>query len=194
MTLETKDFVVTHDGDGVSTSFPYSKPFDDLADLRVELRGTDFKIKPTPGFTASGESGGATITITSGAPAAGERVAIYRETDLTQKTNYTSGDFPASAHENAADRLTMMAQERAGREAMTLRFAVVHAGDAAIPEIKGSLSSEQVLVTRDGVPTLIDAADFISENTALLSDDYGRVTDPLSELDDYGRVVSVGVS
>ena len=46
------------------------------------------------------------------APASGTRLVIYRNTPITQETDYISGDpFPAETHEQALDRLTMIAQE-----------------------------------------------------------------------------------
>lgn len=48
----------------------------------------------------------------SSAPSAGLTLLIYRTTPCTQLTDYVAGDrFPAEVHENALDKLTLIAQE-----------------------------------------------------------------------------------
>jgi hypothetical protein len=53
------------------------------------------------------------VTFTTGnVPASGETVVILRKLTLTQATDYVANDpFPAESHEDALDRLTMIAQQ-----------------------------------------------------------------------------------
>ncbi|WP_299800618.1 phage tail protein, partial [uncultured Ruegeria sp.] len=122
MTLETDDFIVTHDGDGVTVLFPYDKPFDAPEDLRALILRVDGTLF-APTLNATGDSGGGTVEITSGAPAVGEKVTLYRDTALLQLVDYSSGDFPSELHERLADRMTMVAQERKAQERRSLRFS-----------------------------------------------------------------------
>ena len=110
------------DGDGVSVIFPVSFRFDKPADVRVTIYAVDGTPR-TPAFIVSGTGDpGGSIEITNGAPLVGEKVVRERVTELVQQVNYEAGDFPSSAHERSADRLTMAAQERAALAGRTLRF------------------------------------------------------------------------
>ncbi|MCP5015191.1 MAG: hypothetical protein GY938_07890 [Ketobacter sp.] len=70
-------------------------------------------------YTVSGGDGSTgTVTVkttpTDYTPATGESLRIDRITTKTQQTDYVENDeFPAEEHENALDRLTMIAQENA---------------------------------------------------------------------------------
>ena len=136
MTLTTKGVEYQTSGDGVTVSFVYPHRFADTDDLRVEIIEADGSRRAVLA-TVTGSGSGATVTLDT-PPAADEAVVIYRDTDLTQETNYTSGNFPALAHQLTADRLVMMAQERAEVEARSLRFA------RGAPEVK-AMAPEQFL-------------------------------------------------
>lgn len=64
-------------------------------------------------------------------------------------------------------------------------------GSPPVPLGGGDFSSEQLLGTKGGGLAMLDAFDVVSANTSGQSDDYGRVTHPITELEDYGRVVSL---
>lgn len=116
MTISTTTSRAEYAGNGVTTVFAFPYPFFADADLTVLLlRSTgivDTLVLNTD-YTVSGEgtpnSGQVTLMV---APAVGESLFILRELDLTQETDYISGDpFPAESHERALDRLTLIAQQ-----------------------------------------------------------------------------------
>ncbi len=118
-----KTFQDPQDGDGVTVAFPFALRNDALTDIRCRVLQSDGTVI-VPTFSVTGDSSGGTVTIIapSNPPAVGEKVLISRDTALLQKTNYEAGDFPASAHERAIDKLTMAAQERAAITGRTLRL------------------------------------------------------------------------
>jgi hypothetical protein len=116
MTVSSTTTKNSYSGDGSQTVFAYTfKIFDD-DDITVIVRssaGTETTQTKTTHYTISGvgDAGGGNITFVT-APASGETVVLLRDTALTQTTDYTPNDpFPASAHEDALDRLTFQAQE-----------------------------------------------------------------------------------
>jgi len=116
MTVPVSTNKISYAGDGTTTVFAYPfKIFNDV-DLVVVIRDADGnETTKTLGadYTVSGagsDSGG-NVTMTT-APASGETLVIYRDMAITQETDYVEGDpFPASAHENALDKLTMICQQ-----------------------------------------------------------------------------------
>jgi hypothetical protein len=117
MTVSSLKTVISADGDGSTTEFPYDfKIFAD-GDLTVILRsaaGTETVQTLTTDYSvtnAGNASGGNVVFVT--APASGVTVLIRRDMDLTQSTDYTPNDpFPATSHEDALDRLTFIAQQQ----------------------------------------------------------------------------------
>lgn len=110
MTVSTTTSRVEYAGNGSTTAF--SVPFYFLAngDLKVYKAGTLQTI--TTHYTVSGAGNPAGGTVTFGtAPALSQTVVIFRDPALTQSTDYAPNDpFPAESHEQALDRLTMIAQ------------------------------------------------------------------------------------
>jgi hypothetical protein len=98
----------------------------DEVDLLVYVNGGTPKILNTD-YTVSGgptwtESGGNVVFVNS--LVAGDAVLIYRDLTVTQGTHWPEGDpFPSASHENAADRLVMLAQQ--SKEAMGRVFRVM---------------------------------------------------------------------
>ena len=116
MTVSSTTTKNSYSGDGSQTVFAYTfKIFDD-DDITVIVRssaGTETTQTKTTHYSVSGvgDAGGGNITFVT-APASGETVVLLRDTALTQTTDYTPNDpFPASAHEDALDRITFQAQE-----------------------------------------------------------------------------------
>tara|TARA_B100000035_G_scaffold251761_1_gene220940 strand:+ start:2579 stop:3373 length:795 start_codon:yes stop_codon:yes gene_type:complete len=105
---------------GTVVDFAYTfKIFDD-SDLKVILTdsdGVDTVQVLTADYTVSGvgTDGGGNVTFGT-APANGLTVTILRNTAITQATDYVINDsFPASSHENALDRLTIINQHQQDR-------------------------------------------------------------------------------
>ncbi|CAB4140207.1 hypothetical protein UFOVP669_15 [uncultured Caudovirales phage] len=116
MTISTTISRAEYAGNGVTTIFAFPYPFFADADLTVLLlrsTGVVDTLVLNTDYAVSGEntpsSGQVTLTV---APASGESLFILRQLDLTQETDYISGDpFPAESHERALDRLTLISQQ-----------------------------------------------------------------------------------
>lgn len=116
MTISTTTSRISYNGNGVTTIFSFPYRFlanGDLVVLSVSAAGVETTKVLTTDYTltGAGDDAGGSVTMLV-APASGTRLIIYRDTDITQETDYISGDpFPAETHERALDRLTMIAQE-----------------------------------------------------------------------------------
>ena len=116
MTISTTDSRISYNGNGVTTEFSFPYRFlanGDLVVLSVSAAGVETTKTLTTDYTitGAGDDAGGSVTMLV-APASGTRLIIYRNTAITQETDYISGDpFPAETHEQALDRLTMIAQE-----------------------------------------------------------------------------------
>jgi hypothetical protein len=140
MTITSATTKVSYSANGSTTVFAYSfKIFAD-ADLKVIIRAAD-GVETTKTLTThytvsgAGSTSGGNVTFTSGnTPANGETVVIKRELALTQSTDYVANDpFPAESHEDALDRLTMIAQQQAEETGRTLVLPETDTGSATIP-------------------------------------------------------------
>ena len=129
MTVSSTNTKNSYSGDGSTTVFAYTfKIFDD-DDITVILRtdatgGETVQTKGTHySVSGVGEAGGGNITFVT-APASGITVVLIRETALTQTTDYTPNDpFPASSHEDALDRLTLMVQDQQEELARSIKVS-----------------------------------------------------------------------
>ena len=116
MTISTTASRISYNGNGVTTEFSFPYRFltnGDLVVLSVSSTGVETTKTLTTDYTltGAGDDAGGSVTMLV-APASGTRLIIYRDTGITQETDYISGDpFPAETHERALDRLTMIAQE-----------------------------------------------------------------------------------
>ena len=116
MTISTTASRISYNGNGVTTVFSFPYRFltnGDLVVLSVSSTGVETTKTLTTDYTltGAGDDAGGSVTMLV-APAVDTRLIIYRDTAITQETDYISGDpFPAETHERALDRLTMIAQE-----------------------------------------------------------------------------------
>jgi hypothetical protein len=117
MTVSSSTSSVSYSGNGSTTVFAYTfKIFED-SDLVVVEKNVNTGVETTKTLTtdytvsgAGNDSGGNVTFVT--APASGITVTISRSLPLTQETNYVENDpFPAQAHEDALDKLTMLVQQ-----------------------------------------------------------------------------------
>jgi hypothetical protein len=137
-THNRKDYV----GNGTNLIFAFDFKIYDETDLLVYVAGalkilnTDYTVSGGPTWTESG--GNVTFVV---APPAASAVLIYRDLTVTQGTHWPEGDpFPSASHENAADRLVMLAQQF--KEAIGRVFKVVITSlltEIEIPEGAGKL-------------------------------------------------------
>lgn len=112
---------LTYNGNGTQTVFPFSFKIFEETDIQVILTqadGTEIPLALTTDYTVSAirddytNGGNVTTTGSFSPPASGETLTLVRLMPLTQETDYTENDsFPAETHENALDKLTMIAQQ-----------------------------------------------------------------------------------
>jgi hypothetical protein len=116
MTISSTTVRNSYSGNGSTTVFAYTFKILDDDEIQVIIRsstGTETTKIKTTHYTVSGvgSSGGGNITFLT-APGATETVVLKRNTTKTQETDYVANDpFPANSHEEALDRVTMIAQE-----------------------------------------------------------------------------------
>lgn len=117
MTVSSEQSRVQYATDGVATSFPVPFRFLQNRDLRVTLiqdqDGTTYELVLDSDYTLSGanQAAGGTLTTTT-TLAAEQTLIVERVMSITQETAYQRNDpFPERAHEQALDRLTMIAQQ-----------------------------------------------------------------------------------
>jgi hypothetical protein len=140
MTVSSTTARVSYSGNGSTTAFSVTFYFLDDADLKVVVRASDgtetIKVLDTD-YTVTGEGNPSGGTVTFGtAPASGTTIVIVRNVALTQNTDYQANDpFPAETHEEALDRLTMIAQQQQTAIDRVVRFPVTDSSalDAELP-------------------------------------------------------------
>lgn len=139
-THNRKDYVAGAPPNNKTYAFDF-KIYDE-ADLLVYVNGvlkilnTDYTVSGGPTWT---ESGGNIVFVAS--LVAADAVLVYRDLTVTQGTHWPEGDpFPSASHENAADRLVMLAQQFS--EAIGRVFKVVVSSlltNIEVPEGAGKL-------------------------------------------------------
>lgn len=195
MTISTTTSRISYSGNGVTTVFAFPYRFLENADLTVVLvssAGVETTKMLTTDYTVTGadEDAGGTVTMLV-APASGERLVILREMDLTQETDYISGDpFPAESHERALDRLTMISQQIQEQVDRSLTIPLDDAGfSGQLPPIVASrylrtnaagdgldlvdIVTPGTLVVSPYIETLLDAADEVEARTILNAQEDG---------------------
>ena len=122
MTISSTTTVNQYTGNNSTTAFAYAFKIYADADLKVILTstaGVETVQTLSTHYTVSGagDAGGGNVTFTSGnTPGTGVLVTILRNTAITQSTDYVANDaFPAALHEDALDRLTVIAQHQQDR-------------------------------------------------------------------------------
>jgi microcystin-dependent protein len=126
MTIEVTSTVIRYNGNGVATEFSFPFMVTDKSELRCVLLaadGTETDLTVDTDFTVEGVGveGDGIVTypkvleapeVTPDPMPVGQRLTIYRQTERTQQTNFTSqGTFSAETHEDAFDRMVMLIQE-----------------------------------------------------------------------------------
>jgi hypothetical protein len=124
MTVATLVSTVSYVGNGASTVFTYPFYIITAEHLQVWVNGA---LLPVTGYTVTGVGNqfGGEVTLAV-APLAGENLTLRRSVPATQLVDYRPFDpFPAETHEQALDKLTMIAQEEAGFIANSIRAPVL---------------------------------------------------------------------
>lgn len=154
MTITATESRWDYVGDGSTKAFPFSNRVFAATDLRVLLDGQ----RQTGGYTVSGID-----AITGGqvvfgvAPAVGAVVTLIRATPAKQLTAYPSNDrFPATAHERALDKLTVVAQQLETGLSRTLRLPDLEpGGDLTLP-VAQERAGRLMTFNMAGTPTASD--------------------------------------
>lgn len=145
MTLSTTVNKVSYAGDGTTVSFAI--PFLFIEDVHIEavLRDaagieTNWALNTQYTLTDAGTAAGGTLTVSVDpddfTPAVGETLVIRRVVPETQETDYPEGGaFPAAAHEQGLDKLTMLVQQHSEEIARAPVLPVSSSlSDITIPE------------------------------------------------------------
>jgi hypothetical protein len=117
MTISSTTSKNTYNGDGSTTVFAYTFEILENTSILVQLKNTSTGVITTKTLTTDytvsgvGSSSGGNVTFVV-APPSGNTVLLIRSEAFTQLTHYPEyGTFPASTHEQALDRLTMLTQQ-----------------------------------------------------------------------------------
>lgn len=120
MTVSSTTNKISYNCNGSTSVFAYTFKILNDADILVQIRTTSTGVLTTlvkiTDYTVSGVnvSTGGNITLVSPSTSAptGTTIILTRNMTETQETDYTEYDtFPASSHETALDRLTMLTQQ-----------------------------------------------------------------------------------
>ena len=129
MTVSSTTKRNSYTGDGSTTTFAYSfKIFDDddiTVILRTTATGTETLQTKTTHYsvTGVGSASGGNVVFGS-APTSAQTVVLLRQTAQTQATDYTPNDpFPATSHEDALDKLTLVAQDQQDELDRTIKLS-----------------------------------------------------------------------
>jgi len=113
MTVSTSTTRKIYDGDGTTTTFPYTWKITDSSHLTVvhtNAAGTETTWSENTQYTVTGVdngNGGNVVVESAYKPATGTKLTIYLYVPFTQETDYEENDaFPAETHEEALDKLT----------------------------------------------------------------------------------------
>lgn len=167
MTVSTATSFNSYAGNGSTTSFAYAfKIFQDsnlVVTLVNDTTGVETTQTLTTDYTVTGagsDSGGNVVFVT--APALGNTVVIRRVLPVTQETNYVPNDpFPAEAHEDALDKLTMLVQQEVASSELAVQFPEGDVGSGInniLPSVTGR-SDKLLKFGLDGGVEVIAASD-----------------------------------
>lgn len=114
MTVSSTTTQISYHGDGSTVAFSVPFPFiEDSHIIATLVLVSDGSSAVTSAYTltGAGNPSGGTLTMDT-APSALYDLYIRREVPITQETDYITDDpFPAQSHEDALDKLTMIAQQ-----------------------------------------------------------------------------------
>lgn len=127
MTVTSDVSTALYSGNGVTTVFPVPFYFLVNGDVLVQkLTGatgviSTLVLNSDYTLTGAGVEAGGSLTMAV-APLTGDEIYVSRNVDIVQETAYPSNSpFPASSHEMALDRLTMIAQQVNSQVGLSLK-------------------------------------------------------------------------
>lgn len=162
MTVSSGTSRVSYSGNGSTTVFAYTFKIFANSDLEVYLKDDTTGVATlqtlTTDYTVSnaGNDSGGNVTFVV-APASGKTVIIRREIPYTQETNYVENDpFPAQAHEDALDKLTMLTQQNDRGVDRSIRKPVADAASISMELPKAADRADKLLgFDTNGAPSTV---------------------------------------
>lgn len=133
-TINRKDYVAT----AGQTIFPYDFLILADTDFKVYQEGTLLTLTTHYTVSGAGNPNGGNVTLVTGA-ITGDEIVLLREMSLDQATDYVENDpFPADAHEDVADKLTMIIQQFEEKLGRAIKLAVTSTlSEIALPDPGG---------------------------------------------------------
>ena len=140
MTISSTTTTVSYTGNASTVAFPVTYAFNGTtttAELTVVSRviatGVETTLTNVTHYSVSGGNGSTGTVTAATAPAATVEWHIRRNTTQTQGTDYVENDvFPASVHESALDRLTMINQEQNTDLDLAFKYPDTYTGGASV--------------------------------------------------------------
>ena len=154
MTVSTTVNKVSYTASAAQTTFAYIfKIFAD-GDLKVYVNSTQKTLTTDYTVTGAGDVGGGNIIFGTGL-AIDDIVIIERVLLATQGTDYVENDpFPADAHEDALDKLTMLIQQSGAFEDRSVRAPTVDLSPSMELPIADTRATKMLGFDADGDPVM----------------------------------------
>lgn len=123
MTISTTANRQDYTGNGCTVAFAYTFKIPAASDLDIYVDNAQKTLTTDYTVSGAGSASGGTVTFNT-APGCNKSVALVRDVAYTQATAYPENDpFPASSHEDALDKLTMLVQQVKELTTRSWRFA-----------------------------------------------------------------------
>lgn len=168
MTVSTTTSKVSYAGNGSTVAFAVNFYFLANSHLKVVLRaadGTETVQTLTTDYTVAGAgvSSGGTVTMNT-APAVGQTLVILRNVPITQDVDYQPNDpFPAATHEQALDKLTMIAQQEQNALAGVVKFPDTDSSSLTATLPASSARANKALVFDADGNVIVSVDDYIDQ-------------------------------
>jgi hypothetical protein len=200
MTLSTTSSLISYNGNGVTTVFSFPYKFlanGHLVVMLVSSTGVETVKTITSHYTVTGAGNddGGSVTMLA-APATGVKLVIYRDTPITQETDYISGDaFPAETHERAIDKLTMIMQENTPGAGGETRAILIPVGDPSnvTTTLPPSVARYDKFLTFDATTGSVEVSSVTLSQIERLVEEFGFLSNTVTALT-AGATVSLDAS
>lgn len=147
MTVSTTTNKRVAAGDNSTTDFAFTFPYFASSEIVVLVDGVTQTL--TTDYTLSNSNPGGTVSFVS-APTSSEQVIIKRVIPQTQTFDYIENDnFPAASHEEALDRLVMIAQQMQEEIDRSLKVTETETGDFTFPSLDSNAGKTLIVNTSE---------------------------------------------
>ena len=157
MTISSETNKISYNCNGSTSVFAYTFKILDDDDIVVQIRttatGVLTTLVKTTDYTVSGvgvaTGGNITLVDAAGDAPTGTTIVLTRGMTYTQSTDYNEYDtFPATSHETALDRLTLLTQQL--KESLDRSFKLDPGVSGITSQFVGTPTANQVLRTNSG--------------------------------------------